>query len=508
MKRIVVKHNRYVDSVTLMGVSERARKTEGLTGAEAGMGTPANRELLENYGYTLPERVGPNDLMLAAEGSEGAVTAALAAMEELLNRGRTGGTNHSSLDDGDLTPQKYPIVQISLPGEYAGEQAKKALEKGFHVFMFSDNVSLKEEVALKRYAVEHDLLMMGPDCGVAQIGGVCLGAGSIVAAGSVGIVGASGSGAQEVACLIEAMGGGISQLIGTGGRDLTPEVGGLVMRQGMKLLDEDGRTKVIVLVSKIASPAVMEEVLREADGLKKTVVAVFLGGNKALFEGHRTVGAFSLEEAACKAVVHAGGEAKQPGFSREELEKIALREVGLYRKGQKYLRGLYCGGTFAEEGLLYYAAHCKNVAMHSNLNTASAQKLSDKEVSVGHTVLDLGAEDFTAAAPHPVFEPALRLERLRRELEDEEVALVTLDFITGPGVHEDPVTPFLEEIGRAKARRHVTLIANVCGSRLDPQNTANLRRQLREAGVIVTKSNCETARLSALILNALQGEVK
>lgn len=504
MKKAIVKRNRYVDSVTLMSVGDGARKIAAVDGAEAMMGTQANRESLESFGYEIPASAGANDLILAASGEAEAVEAALRRMEEILNQGRKSEKVFSSLDDEGLSG--YRLVQISLPGEYAGEQAKKALEKGYDVFMFSDNVSLEEEYALKKYASERGLLCMGPDCGVAQIGGVALGAGSILKAGRLGVVGASGSGAQEAACIVEGLGEGISQLIGTGGRDLMPEIGGIVMKQGMKILDDDPKTEAILLVSKLADKKVMESVLDEADRLKKPVVAVFLGGDESLFAGRKTLGAYSLEEAALKAVGLLGGRVPDFGFSEEELGKIAERELALYGKEQKYLRGLYCGGTFAEEGLIYYRQHCKEISFFSNLGTKYAEKLADKERSVGNTVLDLGAEDFTADAPHPVFEPKLRVARLKKELADKETAVVTLDFITGPGVHEDPVGSFIEEIKRAgrESDRHITLIANVCGSAQDPQNVAQIKQKLLEAGVIVTESNIQTAKLAARIMNGIK----
>ncbi len=505
MKKIVVKRNRYVDSVTLMSVSERARKTEGVRGAEAVMCTPANRELLSKMGYEVAADAGANDLVLAADGEGDGAARALEAMEETLNRGRRTQKTYRTLDAA-LADAPYDIAQISLPGEYAGEQAMRALERGLHVFMFSDNVPLEEEKKLKTYAAEHGLLMMGPDCGVAQIGGVCLGAGSILPAGRVGIVGASGSGAQEVACIVASLGEGISELIGTGGRDLYPEIGGIAMMQGMRLLEADARTEVIVLVSKLSDGGVMEKVLACAETLQKKVVAVFLGGDEALFRGHRVIGAHSLEEAAIKAVAALRGREPAFGYSEEELNAVAARELRKYGKEQKYLRGLYCGGTFTEEGLIYYKKHCAGVPLYSNLQTKYTIRLQDKEISYRNTVLDLGAEDFTAEAPHPVFEPNLRIKRLKRELADRSVAVVTLDFITGPGVHEDPVGDFLGEIAAARAVRGdtFTLIANVCGSSLDPQNVPSVRSRLEAAGVIVTASNYQTARLAARLINALK----
>lgn len=506
MRQILYKRNRYVDSVTLMAVSDDGRKQAGVTDAEAVMCTRANREMLVKTGYEIPDELGANDLVLAASGEEEAIVQALHRMEARLNGTSSNAKVFCSLDDPALNAEKYDLVQISLPGEYVEEEAQKALDKGFHLFIFSDNVPIESERRLKEKAIGKGLLCMGPDCGVAQLGGVALGAGSILPDGRVGIVGASGSGAQEVACILASFGEGVSQLIGTGGRDLFPEIGGLSMLQGMHLLDADSNTQLIVLVSKVADAAVMEKVLTEADKLSKPTVAIFLGAPESIFAGHRAVSAHSLEEAALKAVGMLGGKTEGFGYSAKELREIAAQECGRYGKEQSYLRGLYCGGTFAEEGLLYYKKYCPTLTFYSNLSMLSVKKLKDKEKSVGNSVLDLGAEDFTIEAPHPVFEPELRLRRLRRELRDEKVAVITLDFITGPGVHPDPAGEFCEEIRRARRERknHVTVIANICGSALDPQNIGAIKAYLEEAGVIVAASNLETVRLSAAILNQLK----
>ena len=508
MKRIVIKKNRYVDSVTLMSVGDKIMKMDGIENAEAQMGTWANQELLTELGYEITADTGADDLVLAASGdAEEHLDAAFRRMEEILDHKDEEEEQYRDLSEIDLEKTPYDLVQISLPGRYAFAEAKKTLEKGLHVFIFSDNVSLEEEKKLKEIGERKHLMVMGPDCGVAMVGGVCLGAGSIFREGPVGIVAASGSGAQEVACLLEECGLGISELIGTGGRDLYPQIGGMQMLQGMRRLDEDEKTQVIVLVSKLADTRVMEKVLQEADRLKKPVAAVFLGGDKELFEGHKAAAAFSLEEAAVRAA-----ELAKPGqtfsfrYPEEEIERIVRREMEQYDAEQKYFRGLYCGGTFTEEGLLYYS-RIPGITLYSNLETRYAKKLPDSHRSIGNSILDMGAEDFTSEAPHPVFDPKLRIRRLLQEVEDQETAVILLDFITGPGVAPDPVTPVAEVIKNTDRKRHITYIANICGSSQDPQNVKEAKRLLEEAGVIVTPCSYESARLAGALMKALEGRM-
>ena len=503
MKKVIVKKNRYVDSVSLMGVSERVTAMEGIENAEAQMATCANQDVLKMLGYELPETVGANDLVIAITAeNESVYAAALQLAEDIIDRKNTDSDRHyGDIDEIDMVEDPYDLCQISLPGEYAAAEAKKALEKGMDLFIFSDNVSLEEELELKQLGQKLGKLVMGPDAGVALIDGVALAAGSIIRKGPIGIVAASGSGAQEVGCIIEKCGMGVSNIIGTGGRDLYPQIGGITMLEGIRRMEADPETTVIVLVSKLADLGVMDRVLTVADNCVKPVVALFLGSDEKLFANHKVHGTFSLEAAALKAVALAGGDASDFTCSDEELDKLVAECMAKLAPEQKYFRGLYCGGTFTEEALQYFAAHNKDVALKSNLKNAYSTKLADSEQSEGHTILDLGAEDFTAKAPHPVFDPGLRLKRLCQELEDPEVAVVLLDFITGPGVAYDPITSFAKECAK---HPNIIFISNICGSLEDPQNVVEKQKLLEKSGVIVTKSNYQSSRLASALMNALE----
>ena len=503
MKKVVIKKNRYVDSVSLMGVSDRVMTIQGVENVEAQMATQANRQVLELLGYELDSSVGANDLVIAVTAAEESVcAAAIKLVEDIIDRKNVDGDRHfSDLSEIDMEETPWDLCQISLPGEYAAAEAKKALQLGMDLFIFSDNVSLEEELELKTLGKKLGRLVMGPDAGVALIDGVALAAGSIIQDGPIGIVAASGSGAQEVGCIIEKCGLGVSNIIGTGGRDLYPQIGGITMLEGIRRMEEDENTKVIVLVSKLADLGVMDKVLTVADNCVKPVVVLFLGSDEKLFEGHRVKGTFSLEECALEAVKLAGGDVSSFGYSEEELNALVEASLAKLSLQQKYFRGLYCGGTFTEEALQYFAKHNKDVPLYSNLKNNYSTKLADSEQSLGHAILDLGAEDFTAKAPHPVFDPSLRLKRLRQELEDPEVAVVLLDFITGPGVAFDPITSFAQECAK---HPEIVFISNICGSLEDPQNVVEKEQLLKDAGVIVTRSNYQSTRLASAMMNALE----
>lgn len=502
MKQVFIVPNRFVDSVTLMGTACRLADMPGVNGAECGMGTRQNIEMLAGEGYAVPDATMKNDLMIAvdAENEEILEAAYQAGIDALSGSG--GMQARVYHDIGDLGNNEFDLVQISLPGQYVFDEAKKAIDKGMDVFIFTADVSLETERELKAYGRDRNCLVMGPDAGVGLLGGVALAAGSIVRRGPIGIVGASGSGSQEVACLIEEMGSGVTCILGTGGRDLSKVVGGISMKADMKRLDADAETEVICLVSMIADREIMEEVLAEADALSKPVVAVFLGADGDLYKNHKVIGTFNLQDAAKACVRLATGSEPAIGWTEAELDALVQKNAARISGEKKYFRGLYTGGTFAEETLMTFCSLAPEILVHTNRNNAKfSKRLKTHLQSEKHTLLDMGDLDFTADAPHTVFDPAQRLNRFCQELSDPEVGLVAMDIILGPGVAPSPASCYIPHM---KAHPDVVFVCTVCGGEGDPQNKAEIRRMLREAGCIVAASNYESARLCAGICQALE----
>ena len=502
MKKVFVVPNRYMDSVMLMGVAIQLEEREDVRAANCGMGTRQNMDVLRSEGYFLPAEITRNDLMLALEcdTEQDLANAYNAAMDALSG----GGGNREKIchDVNDLEEGAFDVVQISLPGMYALKEAYKAIDRHMDVFMFTADISLEDEKALKEYGRDHGCLVMGPDAGVGLLGGVALAAGSIVREGPVGIIGASGSGSQEVACLIEDMGSGVTCILGTGGRDLKKAVGGISMKADLKRLEQDPETRVICLVSMLADREVMEEVLCDADRLSKPVVAVFLGADEALYWEHRVTGTYNLQDAAVACMRLLSGKEPKIGWSAEELEQLADTCSGRTAGEKKYFRGLYTGGTFAEETLMVFREQAPEIILHTNRdNTRYARRLKTHKQSEGHTLLDMGDLDFTAEAPHTVFDPAQRLLRFRQELEDPQVGLIAMDIILGPGVAPDPVSCYLPYM---KERPDVNFVCAVCGGEKDPQDKQKVKAMLREAGAIVADSNYESARLCAAVCRKLE----
>jgi succinyl-CoA synthetase alpha subunit len=365
------------------------------------------------------------------------------------------------------------LAVISVPGPFAASEARQALSEGMHVFLFSDNVSIEDEIELKRRGRELGLLVMGPDCGTAILGGVGLGFANIVRPGRVGLVGASGTGLQEVTSLLHQVGDGISQAIGTGGRDLHAEVGAITTLQALELLRDDPATETIVIVSKSPAPDVAESVLQAAANTGKSVVACLLGSKVAPPEGVRV--AHNLYQAARLA---ASAHATWPSVTPDDVPRLS------FQAEQHQVRGLFCGGTLCEEA----AQAIANVA--------------------DHELIDFGDDQYTRGRAHPMIDPTLRNQAIVEAGADPRVAVVLLDFILGLGSHPDPAEASVAAIRQAQGAaaadgRELTVLAHIVGTDRDPQNLARQEETLRAAGVHVLGSNYHAAVAASLLLESV-----
>jgi succinyl-CoA synthetase alpha subunit len=496
-----------------MSVSTKANALDGVEQAFTAMGTEMNKGVLDNLGLLTEElrAAESGDLMIVLVAADGADPDALVTeIEDLLTRKAP-----ASADGGQVTYRTVTsaaegipganLAVIAVNGSYAAREARKALESGLHVMMFSDNVAVEDEIALKNLAHDKGLFMMGPDCGTAIINNIALCFGNKVRPGNVGIVAASGTGSQEVSVRVHALGGGVSQLIGTGGRDLSEQVGGIMMVDGIRALAADPATDVIVLVSKPPAPSVEKKVLAEVAAAGKPVVVWFIDGSEEAVTaagGHFAAGSL---QAATKAVELAGiAPAATEDF---DAETAASAVVARLAEGQKYVRGLFCGGTLCDETM--YAVRDAGLDVFSNIQKNADFRLPAGSASRGHTFLDFGDDDFTNGRPHPMIDPALRIERIVEEAKDPEVAALVMDFVLGFGSHEDPVgttLPAIEEAQRTakEAGRHLEVIAYVLGTDLDTPSVAAQTAALRAAGVTVTLSSTETGQFAREIAKKAQ----
>lgn len=417
--------NTYRDSGTLMTLAAKLQEEPGVVRAMAIMATPRNLELLATMVALPAISASSGDLLVVVEGVAGdGAAAALAKVDDLLVRRVVSAPGRLGVPVANAN-----LAMISVPGPFAARAARKAMRDGLHVFLFSNGVPLEDEISLKAEARARGLLLMGPDCGTAIIDGVPIGFANRVRRGTIGIVGASGTGIQEVSTLIHRIGGGISHAIGTGSRDLSAAVGGASTLQAIELLANDDMTETIVIVSKPPSPEVAQRVLDAAHATGKTVVPIFVGGSR------------TLEDAACIAC------------------RINPPAPHVPIGGAQKIIGLFSGGTLA----------------------------SETRALTGGDILDLGDEEFTRGRPHPMIDPAIRIERIRNV---PRHAALLLDIVLGEGSHPDPAGA----LGPVLRERSGLTWASVCGTELDPQQRYAQVQKLRDAGVIVARSNCAAAR--------------
>jgi FdrA protein len=471
----------YYDSAVLMQLQRGLLSLPGVLDSGVVMGTPANQELLAQCGLLVAEfrPAGPNDLLIVVKAeTEAQALAALSQADALLSRRRPVASPAFQPKSLETAVQQLPEarwVLISVPGRFAAGVAREALTLNRHVFLYSDNVSLPDEVELKRAAQEKGLLVMGPDCGTALINGIGLGFANRVRRGAIGLVGASGTGLQAITSRIHTLGAGVSQAIGTGGRDLQAEVGAITAKQALAALGRDIETRVIVLVSKPPAPGLATQLLAAARALGKPVIVNFIGYPPSARKLGNLHFATSLSEAAELAVDQLSAARGQAPEAKPPI------------KG--YLRGLFSGGTLAYEALLGLQAVLSPI--YSNAPIRESQKLPDPLKSQAHTIVDLGDDVFMVGRLHPMIDNDLRLRRLRQEAADPEVGLILLDVVLGEGAHPDPASELAPAIAEVKKARPLEVVALVIGTDADPQGLEKQTERLQEAGTIVFRTATE-----------------
>lgn len=505
--------NLYKDSVSLMTVSARVTSIPGIDAASVVMASATNVDNLAQAGLGAFE-VRPNDLVVAVSGTEEACDEALAVADKLLSAAPADGGDLASTAAPTTSIQmavaKDPaanLALISVPGDYAAAEAMKALRLGLDVMVFSDNVSVEDELALKEYARAADLMVMGPDCGTSIVNGIPLGFANVVRRGPIGVVGASGTGTQEVTVRIHQNGSGVSQALGTGGHDLADAIGGISMLHGLAALDSDPATEVIVLVSKPPSDAVAAKVLTAARVSAKPVVVIFLGADPATITGDGVYGAAYLAQAADMAVELARGDQPSSGdiVISGEMRSTLHDLAAAMAPDQQYVRGIFSGGTFCFEAQLVHRAH--GITAHSNTPVAGNIALTDIRTSLGNTIIDMGDDEFTQGRPHPMIDPLGKDARIRDEIADPTTAVVLFDVVLGYGSAEDPTAELISIIEAARAHGSaIAFVGYVCGTDLDPQDRARAVAGLQSAGALVASSNAEAALWSATVIAARGGQ--
>jgi FdrA protein len=502
--KVEIRSGAYYDSAVLMQLQRSLAALPGIQDAGVIMGTDSNKELLAHIDLVSEEvqQAKPDDLVIVVRADDlPAAAAALGQVDGLLTARKSGIEQEYAPRSLEVAARMLPDaswVLISVAGRYAAGVARDALRLGKHVFLFSDNVSVEDEIDLKKKSSELGLLVMGPDCGTAMIGGMGLGFANKVRTGPIGVVAAAGTGLQQVTARIHQLGCGLTFGIGTGGRDMSEKIGATTFRQAIDLLSRDADTKVILLVSKPPSPRVADEVLKSALKAGKPVVVCFVARPLTATHMDNLYFASSLDESAELAVKLAGQDITVPSDADLDLERFA--------SGQKYLRGLFSGGTLAYEAQHILAGYLPKVYANAPIN--KEWKLPNSYISLEHSIVDLGEDEFTVGRLHPMMDNDLRIRRLMEEAADPSVAVIMLDVVIGYGSHMDPASELAPAVEKAKAKareagRYLEVVAVVTGTDEDPQNLDHQIEQLKAVGAWVHTSNEVVVRYAGRLLRGL-----
>lgn len=490
-----VRRGVYLDSVALMRMSRTIAGMPGIVEAAMMIGTPANKKIMQDAGILAEEGEAAqgSDLVIAIKGEASAVRDALEKAKAQLDAPKTvtheaaGSVVHTLRAAAKSLPGAN-LALISVPGDFAVAEARNAIASGLHVMIFSDNVAVEHERALKEEASARGLLVMGPDCGTAILNGVPLAFANVVAKGDIGIIAASGTGLQEVSTLIDRYGKGITHGIGVGGRDLKEAIGGITTLMAIDALDRDPETREIVLISKPPSAKVAEAIMKRIGKSKKPFTLCFVGLDK-----------LSLPKNA--ALVSTLTEAAEKVLGKKIEDTAASTPAPNVGPGRRRLQGLYSGGTLCAEAQIILRR--SGFEAGSNAPIPGVREISSAgEAQI--SVLDLGADEYTVGRPHPMIDPTARNELLREALASADTAVVLLDVVIGYGAHDDPAGS-IAEILAGRPKDGPVIVASVTGTEADPQGYSAQVRRLRDAGVIVASTNARAVERAAAILAASEG---
>jgi len=497
---VEVRRGAYYDSVSLMQVSKAVRDAPGISAALVAMATDLNTDLLAGMGFTVDEAVGPNDMLVAFRGEDqAAIEAGTSALDAALAGLKAAGASAGGF--GEAPPPRTlgtaavrggaNLALISVPGVNAFVEAMDAVSSGVSVVLFSDNVSVEQEIALKDAAAASDVLVMGPDCGTAVVAGVALGFANLVRAGSVGLVAASGTGAQQVMCLLDIAGVGMSHCLGVGGRDLSSAVGGRSTRQALAALAADPSTESIIVVSKPPAVEVLTAIQAYAGTLGKPVHWAILGAGRPDLT------------AAVEAALATSADGI-PVWPQWLAESQAEASIGAKAKRSNgFLRGLFCGGTLADEAMIIASENLGPI--RSNIPLSPELAVGPDLSSDSHAVIDFGDDRLTRGRPHPMIDPSLRLERIAVEGDDPTCAVLLLDLVLGFGSHPDPADELAAAIAAARKAaaadgRELPVVVSLIGVENDPQGLTSCAKTLQASGASVFVSNARATRHALSLL--------
>lgn len=504
-----ITHDHYIDSLETLAQTTELCEQEGIETGYIGMATQTFKDIITEIGLSCDEilAAGEADYVIVAKAAskdifEKAIKAIASQNAKASSQKRQ---TYLTVEQAAKENPRVNLCQISVPGEFALDVAKRALNAGMHLCVFSNNVPLKDEREMKELAREKGLLCMGPDCGVANINGSALVLSSIVNRGPYGIIGASGTGIQHVTAMLHEAGTGVSQAIGAGGNDIKEEVGGITMLMGIDVLEQDPETKYLILIARKPAPSVLEKMLDRLKTCKKPRVVYFMGADRQQVEETGSIYAANLDECGERALELEGLSASLE--SEEEILNLAREAAKGFAPEQKYLRGAYSGGTYMDEAMRVMCG--KIGTIWSNAPVSPEWKLEDSLKPRENSCIDYGEEEFTLGRPHPAIDAGIRRPAILKEASDAEVAVIILDFILTPPGHPDPAGFVIPDIVKAQQIAKdrggkLVFIASLLGTTADYQDIRAQEKKLKDAGVLVCRTNYRAALLASEIIRLIK----
>ena len=497
--RTIIQKGSYHDSVVLMLLTNKISTMEGVGKVSIMMATPANKDIYKESGMATPELscAGSNDMAIVIEMQEDIIDVVIKETEDFFkNQSAKSSKKGDSdiVDSWDKAMEKLPdanLAVISVPGIYAALEADRALDENLNVFMFSDNVTLDDEKRLKEKAHKKGLLVMGPDCGTGIINGVPIAFTNHVTPGKIGIVGASGTGIQELTAIIDRLGEGVTNAIGTGGRDLSQQIGAITMIDSIDAMEEDENTEIVIVISKPPAEKVRNQVVKRLRNFKKPVITLFLGEKPEVHE-ENFYHAYTLDEAARIAVHLLRNESVLGDKFKVNSNK------NFSAKDNKTIKGYYSGGTLAAEAAMM-------IRDTLDLSVPLGKQAGYMLNTSGHIIVDLGDDAYTQGKPHPMIDPTKRVECMREATKDVSTGVILFDIVLGYGSHEDmagALLPAIKELqeNAKKENRDLYFVTTICGTRKDYQNYDNQKKIMEDAGVIFCESNKQAVETAVTLI--------
>jgi len=510
----ITKKNFFRDSVQMMQFSQQLKDEQGVIDAAIVMGTDLNKNTLKKMGLLTEDGISAteNDTLITINcQDENSLNNAVQKAEQLLTSDITKSKNEfndlsSALDAFD----NANMASLSIPGQFVKEMATELIRKQLHLFVFSDHVPLEDEILLKNLALENNVLFMGPEAGTSILNGTVFGFGNRIRSGSVGIIGASGTGIQESSTMIDLFGEGISHAIGVGGRDLRNDIGGMMTMKTMEVFEDDPNTKAVLLVSKPVGDDVRNKIINKINNFsKKNYVLCLIGDNENREDSAKIKFSKSIQISVLKILKYVNDDAykKIKDVVRKQVDdsiKLAKSLSSDLNNDQRFVRGFFAGGTLCYESKIILEQMIGKV--YSNLSSDDEYSIKGNAASKENTLIDFGEEEFTSARPHPIIDPLLRKNRILEDADDPNVGVIIIDIICGINAAKNTMAFHAETIKKAienakEKGRRLSVFAYICGTEKDVSE--NELKLLTDSGAKLFTSNALMSFAAALVVKNL-----